>query len=142
ERKGNRLVRCAMVGPKLVAIKRERARCERHRGEVFDVRIMLERIEPCDAPFFRLIRYIFVLPTAENIKHAIDKRVPTNFRAHIYRALNFSGIFDLMHISFVPLTEIKMLAVEAQIRAGEFRAGEELHEVSIRRIALTVTIVP
>ena len=46
-----------MVRPKMLAIKRELARCELNCGEVFHVRAILERIESRDARFFRLVRH-------------------------------------------------------------------------------------
>src|SRR4029077_3429971 len=106
----------------------------------FDARTV-GSIAPRNTPLLRLTGYIFVFAAANDVKRSINKRVPANFRAHVNRALNSSRIFDLMHISFVPLTEIKMFAVEAQVRAGEVGAREELHETIIRRIAINVTIV-
>src|SRR6516164_8781078 len=113
-----------MVRPKMFAIKRERARFERNLGEVFHVRVILERIEARDAPLLRFAGHIFVFAAANDVKDSINKRVPANFRADVDRAPNSSGIFDLMHISRVPLTEIEMLAVEAQVRPSEVGAGE------------------
>src|SRR5262249_32299588 len=124
----------------MLAVERERARRKGYGRDVFDTRTVA-RDKARDAPLFRFPRHIFVLAAANDEKRSIDKRVPANFRAHVDCALNFSRNFDLMHISFVPLTEVKMLAVEAQVRADEVRAGEELHEAIIRRIAINVTIV-
>ena len=88
-----------MVRPKIFAIECERARSERNPGEVFHVRVILERIESRDVPLFRFAGHIFVFASANDVKRSINKRVPANFRAHVDRALNFSGIFDLMQIS-------------------------------------------
>src|SRR5437763_1269517 len=62
-------------------------------------------------------------------------------RAAEYTQRKCSRIFNLMHVSVVPLTKIKVLAVEAQVRAGEVRAGKEFVEARIRRIAINITIV-
>src|SRR5260370_5529853 len=130
-----------MVRPKMFAIKRERARCERNRGEVFHVRAILERIESSDAPFFNLVRHVFVFAAAENIKRAIDKGVTADFGADVDFASDAAVTVILENALLVPLTHVEMLAVEAEIRPGEVRAREQFSESAPLVVAINVAII-
>ena len=69
-----------MIAPKMLAIERERAALEGHVRDILDLGIFLPRIEPCQAPVF-----LALFRSPQHVDHAIDKRVPTNLRAHLDR---------------------------------------------------------
>src|SRR6185312_470937 len=129
-----------MIRPEMLAAERERARCKRYRRDIFYARTVAG-IETREAPLLRFARHIFVFAAADDIQCATHKGMPANFRAHIDRPLNFSGIVNLMDVSLIPLTKIKMLAVEAHVRPREVRAGKEFREALIWCIPINITIV-
>ena len=130
-----------MVRPKISTIKRERARREWNCSEVFYVRPIRAWVEPRDAPFFGLVRHVFVLSTAKDIQRAIDKSVTTDFGANMDIAPDIPFAIVLENALLVPLAHIEMLAVEAEIRSGEVRAGEQFSESAPFVVTINVAII-
>ncbi len=102
-----------MVRPELFAVVRERARGERNRREILDLRRFLANIEPRNSPLLGFVRNVFVLLAANHVERSIDKSVAANFRADVDRAKNSSGIVHLINQSLIPLAEIIMLTIES-----------------------------
>src|SRR5216684_1121588 len=65
-----------------------------------------------------------------------------DFRANLNDAQNVSGRIEFENAMLVPLTQVKMLAVEAEIGTGKLRARDPIFSESARRIvAAKITII-
>src|SRR3712207_47749 len=130
------LVRRTMIRPELLPIERQRARRERNPREVFDSGRPVAKINPRDAPLFRFARRIGILLPADDVEHSVGKGVAANLSAGIDRAQDRARVIYLMNVPFVPLAQVAMLAIEAEIRTRELRAREEFPKAIALRVAI------
>src|SRR5205823_13668980 len=130
-----------MVRPEFVAVECERPRCERNRRQILDLRPLLARIKSRDAPYFGFSRHIFVLAAADHIEHSVHKRVPADLCTDVYLAQDLSMRVILQQAPFVPLAQVKVLAIKAEIRAGEIRTRKQLTETVLPHVTINEAIV-
>lgn len=102
-----------MICPKMCAIEGKGPALERHPRQVSNGRRLLARIEPRDLPSL-----ISSLGAAQNIENAIDKGMPTDLRADLDRTQDVAAIVEFENPPLIPLAEVEMLAIEAQVRTG------------------------
>src|SRR5437879_13801922 len=107
-----------MIRPKIHAVEGERATRKRNTRQIFHGWLFLSRIETRDTPI--LVR---LFHAAQDVDHFIDKGVAANFRADINDAQRLSARIEFEDAMLIPLTQVKMLAVEAEIRAEIGRAS-------------------
>jgi hypothetical protein len=110
-----------MVRPKVRAIEPERAALKRNMRDVFHLWCFLPRIKTRDAPVL-----IPLLRPAQDVDQSIDEYMAADFSADINDAQNFSAGIEFKDAMLVPLTQLKMLAVMTEVRAGKLRAGKSL----------------
>src|SRR5438094_577014 len=108
-----------MICPKVRAVERERAARKWDMCQVVHLRRSLLRAQPGNPPLFGLVRNTFVFAAAQHIEHTLDKSMPADLRADIDLALNVPLVVHLQNPFLIPLTQVKVLAVEAQIGASE-----------------------
>src|SRR6266404_1590565 len=99
-----------MVRPEVRAVESKRATRERNTRQVVHLRRFLLRIESRDAPI--LVR---LFSSAQEVDQSIDERMAADLRTDINRAQNVSARIEFENAMLVPLTQVKMIAVEAQI---------------------------
>src|SRR5713101_2639601 len=99
-----------MIRPEVFAIEGERATRKWNTRQVLDVGRFLPRIETRDAPI--LVRFFY---TAQDVNQSIDEHMSANLRANINDAQNVSARIEFENAMIVPLTQVKMIAVEAEI---------------------------
>ncbi len=90
-------------------------------GEIIDLWVCLAGIEAGEAPVFAIL-----FGAAQNVDHPIDKRVTADFRADIECAQNVAVPVEFHNPVLIPLTQVEVLAVVTEIRAGELRARDAL----------------
>src|SRR5437588_3566225 len=115
------LVSSSMIRPKVCAVEGERAAGKRNTRQVLHVWRFIPRIKTRDAPIL-----IPLLRPAQDVDRSIDKDMATDFSADINDAQNFSAGIEFEDAMLVPLTQVKMLAVVTEVRAGKLRAGNSL----------------
>ncbi len=127
-----------MVRPEACAIEGEGAGWKRDARDVFDRRILLPRIEARDAPAF-----VALLGAAQDVDRAIDEGVAADFRADIERVENVAALIEFQNALLVPLAQVKVLAIVAEIRAGEIRTGDAfaLAEPATGNVAPQIAII-
>src|SRR3984893_7313706 len=110
-----------MVHPKVRAIERERATLKRNMRQILYLWSFLPRIKTRDAPIL-----IPLLRPAQDVDRSIDEYMAADFSADINNAQNFAAGLEFEDAMLVPLTQVKMLAVVTEVRAGNLRAGNSL----------------
>src|SRR5206468_9351078 len=108
----------------------------RDDSDIFNLWDFLLRIESCDLPI--LIRLFL---SAQHVERSFSKSVTADFGTDINLTDNGSVRVELQYAMLVPLAEIKIPPVEAQIRSSKFRTREHLRKSSLRRVAINVSIV-
>src|SRR5437588_10052238 len=99
-----------MARPEVRAVESKRATRERNTRQVLHLWRFLLRIESRDAPIFvRLLR------PAQDVDQSIDKDMSTDLSADINRAQNVSARIEFENAMLVPLTQVNMITVEAEI---------------------------
>ncbi len=110
-----------MVRPKVRAVERERAALKWNMRQVLYLWSFLPRIKTRDAPIL-----IPLLCPAQDEDQSIDEYMAADFSADINDAQNFAAGIEFKDAMLVPLTQVKMLAVMTEVRAGKLRAGKSL----------------
>ena len=75
-------------------------------------------VEPGNAPLFRFAGHVFVFFPAQHVKLPARESVAANFCAHIDRAQDLPGVVELVDVPLIPLAQIIMFAIEAEVGAG------------------------
>ena len=81
------------------------------------------------------------LSPAQDIERSVYECVPADFRTGVDRARNVSRIVNSMDLPFIPLAQVKVFAVEAEVRAGKLRTGKQFLEAVSRRVAIDVAVI-
>src|SRR5260370_29317952 len=118
-----------MVRPEVRAVESKRATRERNTRQVLHVGRLLPRVETADAPI--LVRFFY---TAQDVNQSIDEHMSANLRANINDAQNVSARIEFENAMIVPLTQVKMIAVEAAILTGKLPARDPSFSEPARRI--------
>ena len=108
-----------MIRPEVSAVEGERTAREWNARQVFYLWRAFARIETRDPPIF--IRAFF---SAQKVDRSIDESVPADVRTDIDYPKNVSAPVEFENAMLVPLTQVKVFAVEAEIGAGQFRTGD------------------
>src|SRR5438067_783147 len=104
-----------MIRPELLAVKGQRARREWNRSDLFEARRFRMHIKPCHAPLFGLVRNILVFAATQHVERPINESVAADLFPQLQRSYDFAGIVELMNLPFIPLTQVTILAVKAEI---------------------------
>src|SRR5947207_11309181 len=99
-----------MIRPKVRSVESKRAARKRDNSDILNFGGFLPRIETRDAPIF-----VRLLPPAQDIDRSFDEHVSADFRADINHAQNISDRIKFQNAMFVPLTQVEMIAVVAEI---------------------------
>jgi hypothetical protein len=99
-----------MIRPEVRAVESKRATRERNTREVLHLRRYLSWVETRDAPI--LVR---LFSSAQDVDQSIDERMAADLRTDINDAQNVSARIEFENAMLVPLTQVKMIAVEAEI---------------------------
>src|SRR3984893_5894664 len=99
-----------MVRPKVRAIERERATLKRNTLPNPYLLSFLPRIKTRDAPIL-----IPLLRPAQDVDRSIDEYMAADFSADINNAQNFAAGLEFEDAMLVPLTQVKIFAVVAEI---------------------------
>src|ERR1700737_4760216 len=100
----------SMIRPEVRAVEGEGAAWKRNTREIFHLRRFLSRIEARNAPIFS-----WLFRSAQDIDQSVDEHMTAKLCADINAAQNVSGCIEFQDAMLVPLTQVKMIAVEAQI---------------------------
>src|SRR5207249_606835 len=79
--------------------------------------------------------------SAQNVEQAIGKGVTADFYADVDLTDNIAVFVELQDPVLVPLTQIKISPIKAEIRSSKFRTGEHLRKSRVRRVAIDIPIV-
>src|SRR6266487_176528 len=104
------LVCGAMICPEVRAVEGKRAARERNTRQVFHLRRFFARIEPRNAPIL-VGRFL----SAQDVDQSIDEHMAADFGADINDAQNVPARIEFENAMLIPLTQVKMTAVEAEI---------------------------
>jgi hypothetical protein len=103
-------VRCSMIRPKVRSVESKRTARKRDNSDILNFGRFLPRIETRDAPI--LVR---LLLSAEDVDRAVNEGVTADLLADIDNAQNLSARIEFQNAMFVPLTQVEMIAVAAEI---------------------------
>ena len=76
-------------------------------------------IDPGNGPAFSIL-----FGPMQDIDDIVDKNMTGNFTFKLNCVQDLAALIELQDPAFVPLTEIEMFPIKAEIGAGEFRIGE------------------
>src|ERR1051326_5751472 len=147
-----------MVRPKIFAVKRQRTRGKRNCSQIFDLCVLPAHVNPREPPLFlallcsaaemcRRRRPLHVswsrdvLGSAQNVNRPIGEHVSTDFGSDIDPPNGLAIRLQFENALFVPLAEIKIVAVVTKVRTGEIRAGEQFGKSLAGRVTINVAIV-
>ena len=99
-----------MIRPKVRSVESKRAARKRDNSDILNFGRFLPRIETRDAPI--LVR---LLLSAEDVDRAVNEGVTADLRANIDNAQDLSARIEFQNAMFVPLTQVEMIAVVAEI---------------------------
>src|SRR5437667_9867394 len=99
-----------MIGPKVCPIEGKRPSSKWDNSDIFNLRRLLLWIESRDSPI--LIRFFLA---AQHIDQAIDEDVTANLCADIYLTDNIGLRIEFQYPMLVPLAQVKISSVEAEI---------------------------
>ena len=99
-----------MIRPKVRSVESKRTARKRDNSDILNFGRFLPRIETRDAPI--LVR---LLLSAEDVDRAVNEGVTADLLADIDNAQNLSARIEFQNAMFVPLTQVEMIAVVAEI---------------------------
>ncbi len=99
-----------MIRPKTRAVEGERAAGERNMREVFHLGCFLYRVEPCDTPIL-----VPLLRPAQEVDQSIDEHVAAYLSVDINDAQNVSTRIEFEDAMLVPLTQVEMVTIVAEV---------------------------
>jgi len=99
-----------VIRPKIRSVKGQGAASKRDLREVFDLRRCLTWIQTSNTPIL-----IPLLGSAQDIDRSIDKHMSGDLSADIESLQDVSGRIELEDPMLVPLTQIKIAAIVAEI---------------------------
>jgi hypothetical protein len=135
---GDNFVGVAMIRPETFALKSEGAALERDSRQLFDLWLCFARIQARNPPIA-----LALLGAAEDIDQAIDENMAAYFRVDRNFAQRVSLRIELEDPMLVPLAQVEMFAIVAQVRAGKIRTRDpiRLGESPAPHVAPEITIV-
>src|SRR4051794_14345951 len=118
-REGDGLVAGPVVTPEVASVMCERAGGEGNPRKILRLGVVVAWIEARDAPALAI-----GFRSAQDVDHSVDERVAADLCAHVELTQDGTAPVELEDALLVPLAQVQVMAVVAQIRACEVRAGE------------------
>src|ERR1700730_6440010 len=99
-----------MIRPEVRAVKGERSTLKWNSRHVFYRWRFLLRVETRDAPIL-----VPLLRPAQDVDQSSDERVARDLSADVDLAQNISAPIELQNAMLVPLTQVEMITVKAEV---------------------------
>jgi len=125
-----------MIGPELLAIESERATSKRDCCQVLCHWPLLPRVESGDRPILSIL-----FRPAQNMNRPLDECVPGDFPIDRDCSKDLTIRIKFENSPLVPLTQVKILSIVAEIGSGKVGTGKQRFEVAAFGVAINVTIV-
>jgi hypothetical protein len=94
----------------MFAVKSKRAARKRNNSDILNLGRFLLRLEPRDTPIL-----VWLLCPPQDVDHSINKYMATDLRADVDLADDAAARVELQDPMFIPLAQVEMLAVVAEI---------------------------